>query len=247
MPVGDDPVLRLSMFVLCLVGAALAAATTAENIAAARMVSAAIALERDSFAGDPEQVLNDSGTVSALRSCRSDLARAGLTVVLAALDRSPATVNFEAWSKAIDRTREFISRARACVPTDGNLRLRETMVEAAVVEDVGQIATGLTRSITLSPAEGLIMMARLDFLMRVQPSTRAGLLDQAAGDLGHILAAGTDAHLIYLIERMPAEWKDICEAALMRLQAPQRERVDHMWSVMTGRRENPEAYPCLPA
>jgi hypothetical protein len=239
-------VIRVLLFLLCSGAAVLAVLGTIENISAARLVRGATQLERspEDSRFDPGQMLTAAKEAGVLGSCRSDLLRAGLTLYLASLDRISVDTDFDAWSRANRETREFLVHAMECVPWDGNMWLRDTMLSAATVEDEASFGAGLDRSIELAPAEGLLAMARLDFLLHLQPATRASLVDRASADLLNILSAGTDAHLTYVLERMPVEWGGICAAALLKLDNTQRKRVDHMWSVMTGKRESPEAFRC---
>lgn len=103
--------------------------------------------------------------------CRYDIVRAGVTTVLADVDRLNRSQDRKAWNAALARADDFLAHAIGCTPTDGNYWARLAMirwVKGAPREDVAML---LARSVELAPSEKNILQARFYLWNRVDPQT----------------------------------------------------------------------------
>jgi hypothetical protein len=109
--------------------------------------------------------------IVAQNYCRYDIVRAGVTTVLADVDRLNRSQDRKAWNSALARADGFLTHAIGCTPTDGNYWARLAMVRWAQGAAPERVAELLSRSVTLAPSEKNILAARFYLWNRVGPKT----------------------------------------------------------------------------
>ena len=127
-----------------------------ELYASIRVASISIVAERIERG---ETVADDVTARYALRTadmadrnyCRSDIVAAGVTLVLAQLDRQNVNVNYDAWASAASSARHYLQYALSCMPTNSNFWLRLAAVQSIIAEEPVSIAGMMKRSVALAP------------------------------------------------------------------------------------------------
>lgn len=115
-------VTRIAFVIVTVVFVVLAGRELSASIRTASISIVAERIERG------ETVADDVVTKYALRSvdvvdghyCRSDVVAAGVTLVLAQLDRQNVNVNYDAWAVAASSARQYLRYALSCMPTNSN-------------------------------------------------------------------------------------------------------------------------------
>jgi len=119
--------------------------------------------------------------------CRYDIVRAGVTTVLADVDRLNRSQDRKAWNTALARADRFLMHAIGCTPTDGNYWARLAMIRWALAAPPEDVAALLSRSAMLAPSERNILSARFYLWNRVDPKTLALSRTALQSDLNTML------------------------------------------------------------
>jgi len=123
--------------------------------------------------------------------CRSDILRPALTVVLFHLDRTNQAVDYEKWASAHGAAENFLSSMIRCMPSDGNVWLREAVVSRAIAEDPTSLKQKMAMSNKLMPYEAPQVFARLAIWKRISPFALAACEGQARSDIRTALVYGS--------------------------------------------------------
>ncbi|MCM2477820.1 hypothetical protein HGO38_30705 [Rhizobium sp. CG5] len=121
-------------------------------------------------------------------TCRSDVVRAGLTVVLADLDRQNSTDDYDAWAAAMERSQNYLRHALSCLPADGNLWLRLAMVRFAVAAEPRELASLMSQSVNLAPVEPNIVAGRFVMWNKMNAATLQEASRSVESDLRLLLS-----------------------------------------------------------
>ena len=185
-------VTRIAFLIVTLVFAAL---SVKELYASIRMASISIVAERIERG---ETVAEDVTARYALRTadmvdrnyCRSDIVAAGVTLVLAQLDRQNVNVNYEAWAAAASGARNYLQYALSCMPTNSNFWLRLAAVQSTIAEEPVSIAGMMTRSVALAPYDQGMILARFYFWNSFTDATLSAAKSALDSDLTTMLTRG---------------------------------------------------------
>ncbi|MGO7204047.1 hypothetical protein ACCT30_22770, partial [Rhizobium ruizarguesonis] len=142
-------VTRIAFVIVTVVFVVLAGRELSASIRTASISIVAERIERG------ETVADEVVTKYAVRSvdvvdghyCRSDIVAAGVTLVLAQLDRQNVNVNYDAWAVAASSAREYLRYALSCMPTNSNFWLRLAAVQSTIAEEPVAIAGMMKRSV----------------------------------------------------------------------------------------------------
>lgn len=118
-----------------------------------------------------------------LTSCKAEVLRPSLTVLLAALDRTDRDHAYGDWAARLGETEEQVRHALSCMPGDGNLWLRLAMLRQAGGEVPAEQARLMALSQQLAPAERRMLIGRLAHWNRLSAATLTLAREEAAADL----------------------------------------------------------------
>ncbi|MGO7539205.1 hypothetical protein ACC680_11520 [Rhizobium ruizarguesonis] len=158
-------VTRIAFVIVTVVFVVLAGRELYASIRTASISIVAERIERG------ETVANDVVAKYASRSvdvvdghyCRSDIVAAGVTLVLAQLDRENVNVNYDAWAVAVSSARQYLRYALSCMPTNSNFWLRLAAVQSTIAEEPVSIAGMMKRSVVLAPHDEAMILTRFYF------------------------------------------------------------------------------------
>lgn len=172
--------------------AAIAALGAVEIAASARyadLFRAAARIEAGSGLRDAtlEAAARDAETAARAGTCRDDIQRAAVTVVLEDLDRIDAAQSFEAWSRSAARAEFVLRHAAGCMPADANRIVRLALVRQAIAENPQELGALIRFSQKRSPSEFPVLAARMALYVRAGAPTLAALKDPIEADLRVLL------------------------------------------------------------
>lgn len=185
-------VTRVVFLVVTLVFAAL---SVKELYASIRVASISIVAERIERGGT---VADDVTARYALRTadmadrnyCRSDIVAAGVTLILAQLDRQNVNVNYDAWASAASNARHYLQYALSCMPTNSNFWLRLAAVQSIIAEEPVSIAGMMQRSVALAPYDQAMVLTRFYFWNDFTDATLSAAKSALDSDLTTMLKLG---------------------------------------------------------
>ncbi len=166
MPRG--PFVSVTRIVFLVVTAVFAVLAGRELYASIKTASISIVAERLEHG---ETVTDDVEAKYAARTidivdghyCRSDIVAAGVTLVLAQLDRQNVNVNYDAWAAAASSARHYLQHSLSCMPTNSNFWLRLAAVQSVIAEDPLSVAEMMKRSVALAPHDESMILTRFYF------------------------------------------------------------------------------------
>ncbi|MGO7041035.1 hypothetical protein ACCS60_22025 [Rhizobium acaciae] len=196
-----------------------------------RTASISIVAERIERA---ETVADDVVTKYAPRSvdvvdghyCRSDIVAAGVTLVLAQLDRQNVNVNYDGWAAAASSARQYLRHALSCMPTNSNFWLRLAAVQSTIAEEPVSIAGMMKRSVMLAPHDQVMILTRFYFWNDFTDATLAAAKSALDSDLMTMLKRGDRCRVNAAIRKISPQlrplfdqtWKSVGDAATARFR-----------------------------
>uniref|UniRef100_UPI0039827C6E hypothetical protein n=1 Tax=Rhizobium sp. TaxID=391 RepID=UPI0039827C6E len=156
---------RIAFVVVTVVFAVLAGRELYASIRTASISIVAERLERGGTVADDVVAKYASRSVEVVDGhyCRSDIVAAGVTLVLAQLDRQNVNVNYDAWAAAASGARQYLRHALSCMPTNSNFWLRLAAVQSTIAEEPVAIAGMMKRSVVLAPHDEAMVLTRFYF------------------------------------------------------------------------------------
>ncbi|MBX4959591.1 hypothetical protein HJB51_29640 [Rhizobium lentis] len=122
--------------------------------------------------------------------CRSDIVGAGVTLVLAQLDRQNVNINYDTWVAAASNARRYLQHALSCMPTNSNFWLRLAAVQSAIAEEPLEVAGMMKRSVALAPYDESIILTRFYFWNSFTRATLSAASSAVDSDLTTMLELG---------------------------------------------------------
>ncbi|MBY2941697.1 hypothetical protein HF264_18560 [Rhizobium leguminosarum] len=181
-----------------------------------------------------ETVADDVVTKYASRSvdvvdghyCRSDIVAAGVTLVLAQLDRQNVNVNYDGWAAAASSARQYLRHALSCMPTNSNFWLRLAAVQSTIAEEPASIAGMMKRSVALAPYDQVMILTRFYFWNDFTNATLAAAARALDSDLVTMLKRGDRCRVNATIREISPQlrpifdrsWTSVGEAATARFR-----------------------------
>ncbi|MGO4133525.1 hypothetical protein ACEQ6A_03060 [Rhizobium brockwellii] len=156
---------RIAFVIVTVVLAALAGRELYASIRTASISIVAERIERGETVADDVVTKYAARSVDVVdgRYCRSDIVAAGVTLVLAQLDRQNVNVNYDAWAAAASSARQYLRHALSCMPTNSNFWLRLAAVQSTISEEPASIAGMMKRSVALAPYDQVMILTRFYF------------------------------------------------------------------------------------
>jgi hypothetical protein len=185
----------VTRIVFLVVTAAFAALAGRELYASIRTASISIVAERIERG---ETVTDDVAAKYAARTidivdgqyCRSDIVAAGVTLVLAQLDRQNVNINYDAWTAAASSARHYLQHALSCMPTNGNFWLRLAAVQSVISEEPFSVAEMMKRSVAVAPYDESMILTRFYFWNDFTNATLSAAKTALDSDLTTMLKLG---------------------------------------------------------
>ncbi|EJC80878.1 hypothetical protein Rleg4DRAFT_2545 [Rhizobium leguminosarum bv. trifolii WSM2297] len=189
------PVISVTRIVFLVVTAAFAALAGRELYASIRTASISIVAERIERG---ETVSDDIAAKYAARTidivdghyCRSDIVAAGVTLVLAHLDRQNVNVKYDAWAAAASSARHHLQHALSCMPTNSNFWLRLAAVQSVIAEEPLSVGGMMARSVALAPHDEAMILTRFYFWNDLANTTLSAAKTALDSDLVTMLKLG---------------------------------------------------------
>jgi hypothetical protein len=221
-------VTRIAFVIVTVVFVVLAGRELSASIRTASISIVAERIERG------ETVTDDVVTKYASRSvdvvdghyCRSDIVAAGVTLVLAQLDRQNVNVNYDAWAVAASSAREYLRYALSCMPTNSNFWLRLAAVQSIIAEEPAAVAGMMKRSVVLAPHDQVMILTRFYFWNDFTDATLAAAKSALDSDLTTMLKLGDRCRVNATIKEISPQlrpifdqtWTSVGEAATARFR-----------------------------
>ncbi|CAN7523031.1 hypothetical protein LJR245_003615 [Rhizobium leguminosarum] len=221
-------VTRIAFVIVTVVFVVLAGRELSASIRTASISIVAERIERG------ETVADDVVTKYALRSvdvvdghyCRSDIVAAGVTLVLAQLDRQNVNVNYDAWAVAASSARQYLRYALSCMPTNSNFWLRLAAVQSTIAEEPVAIAGMMKRSVVLAPYDQVMVLTRFYFWNDFTDATLTAAKRALDSDLTTMLKLGDRCRVNATIKEISPQlrpifdqtWTSVGEAATARFR-----------------------------
>lgn len=185
-------VTRIAFLIVTLVFAVLSAK---ELYASIEVASISIVAERiehgETVAGDVTAKYASRAAGMADRDyCRSDIVAAGVTLVLAQLDRQNVNVDYDAWVSAASGARRYLQYALSCTPANSNFWLRLAVVQSIIAEEPASIAGMMKRSVALAPFDQAMILTRFYFWNDFTDATLSVAENALDSDLTTMLKLG---------------------------------------------------------
>ncbi|ARM89575.1 hypothetical protein RHEC894_CH03303 [Rhizobium sp. CIAT894] len=204
----------VSRVVFVVVTVAFAVLAGRELYASIRTASISIVAERIERGGT---VADDVVAKYASRSvevvdghyCRSDIVAAGVTLVLAQLDRQNVNVNYDAWAAAASGARQYLRYALSCMPTNSNFWLRLAAVQSTIAEEPVSIAGMMKRSVVLAPHDEMMVLTRFYFWNDFTDATLAAAKRALDSDLTTMLKLGDRCRVNAAIKEISPQLRPI--------------------------------------
>lgn len=148
--------------------------------------------------------------------CRSGILRPGLSVILHDAANMNQASDYDSWSHAHGQARDYMTAMEHCLPSDGNLWLRDALVDRAVAEDPAQLVRKMRLAARLAPFEDHQVLARLHFWKTASPQTLAAGQALARTDLSIALRYGSDALKAAITEEMSPDFETLWQTEVAR-------------------------------
>lgn len=160
--------MRLSLFAAAIVMAASLLVLNyafKEAWASSRFANVvSIANDIDTYGSvSSETLLASMDTLSIIADdniCRSDIVRAGMSLILKDLDYRYQSEDVTSRSNGLIFAERYLRHALKCLPVDGNVWLRFAMVRYARTSNLDELAQLISMSQQLAPAEENIILGR---------------------------------------------------------------------------------------
>jgi hypothetical protein len=175
---------------------------------------------RDVAASDVAQAAADIASPAFRHQCRSDLLRPALTVVLTNLDRMNQVRDYDGWAGAIRASQAYLFTMERCLPSDGNVWLRDALVSRAVAEDPESLRAKLTVARALMPYESAQLFARLFIWKKLSPLALSQSESLARSDVLATLLYGDDRLKTSLRKDASSAFKALVDREAASFEAP---------------------------
>jgi xanthine dehydrogenase iron-sulfur cluster and FAD-binding subunit A len=205
---------RLISLLLFLLLGAYALQLIVEDRREASMLAVADLLERRQFVtvGEVADAAASINMVSFGHSCRSDILRPGLVVMLSNLERMNQAVDYQAWADANAASQTYLSTMIRCTPADGNAWLRDALVAKVIAEDPAALRDKMEIARALMPYEAKQLFARLYFWKRLSPLALKTSEDLARADIRATLLYGSTDLRTKLRQNMSDAFADLVKS-----------------------------------
>lgn len=155
--------------------------------------------------------------------CRADILRAGLTVMLANLDRQNSFHRYEAWAAAMTDGDAYVVHAIGCTPTDGDLWARLAMIRLAIAENPDELAWLMQRSIEYAPAEYAVLVPRFVVWRKASAASLAAAQDAVEADLLTLLTYASAKQIAATLADSGTSLKPFIRASLRLIPRDRRD------------------------
>ncbi|MEI1246822.1 hypothetical protein [Rhizobium aouanii] len=219
---------RIAFVIVTVVLAVLAGRELYASIRTASISIVAERIERGETVADDVVTKYASRSVDVVGGhyCRSDIVAAGVTLVLAQLDRQNVNVNYDGWAAAASSARQYLRHALSCMPTNSNFWLRLAAVQSTIAEEPVSIAGMMKRSVVLAPNDQVMILARFYFWNGFTDATLAAAKSVLDSDLMTMLKRGDRCRVNATIREISPQlrpifdrsWTSVGEAATARFR-----------------------------
>ncbi|MGO7179724.1 hypothetical protein ACCT14_03495 [Rhizobium brockwellii] len=219
---------RIAFVIVTVVLAALAGRELYASIRTASMSIVAERIERGETVADDVVTKYAARSVDAVDGhyCRSDIVAAGVTLVLAQLDRQNVNVSYDAWAAAASSARRYLQHALSCMPTNSNFWLRLAAVQSTISEEPASIAGMMKRSVALAPYDQVMILTRFYFWNDFTDATLATAKSALDSDLMTMLKRGDRCRVNATIREISPQlrpifdqtWTSVGDAATARFR-----------------------------
>ena len=221
-------VTRIVFVIVTAIFAALAGRELYASIRAASISIVAERIERGETVADDVVTKYASRSVDVVDGhyCRSDIVAAGVTLVLAQLDRQNVNVNYDAWAAAASSARQYLRYALSCMPTNSNFWLRLAAVQSIIAEEPAAVAGMMKRSVVLAPHDQVMILTRFYFWNDFTDATLAAARNALDSDLMTMLKLGDRCRVNATIKEISPQlrpifdrtWTSVGDAATARFR-----------------------------
>jgi hypothetical protein len=132
--------------------------------------------------------------------CRSDLLKAGTTLVLRRFELNSWQADYDAWMRGAVGAEVFLRHALSCLPQVGNFWVRYAIVRQQIFENPDEIVALVETSQRYAPAEMVALMGRMVLWRHVAPETLKRLTPMVKADLTILCTTETGEALTALPE-----------------------------------------------
>ncbi|MDV4153463.1 hypothetical protein R1521_03840 [Rhizobium brockwellii] len=219
---------RIAFVIVTVILVVLAGRELYASIRTASISIVAERIERGETVADDVVTKYASRSVDVVEGhyCRSDIVAAGVTLVLAQLDRQNVNVNYDAWAAAASSAHQYLRHALSCMPTNSNFWLRLAAVQSTISEEPASIAGMMKRSVALAPYDQLMVLTRFYFWNDFTDSTLAAAARALDSDLMTMLKRGDRCRVNATIKEISPQlrpifdrsWTSVGEAATARFR-----------------------------
>jgi uncharacterized protein YktB (UPF0637 family) len=138
---------------------------------------------------------------------------AGVTLVLAQLDRQNVNVNYDTWAAAASSARQYLRYALSCMPTNSNFWLRLAAVQSIIAEEPAAVAGMMKRSVVLAPYDQVMILTRFYFWNDFTDATLAAARNALDSDLTTMLKLGDRCRVNATIKEISPQLRPIFDQA----------------------------------
>ncbi|ASR09529.1 MULTISPECIES: hypothetical protein [Rhizobium] len=219
---------RIAFIIVTVVLVVLAGRELYASIRTASISIVAERIERGETVADDVVAKYASRSVDVVDGhyCRSDIVAAGVTLVLAQLDRQNVNVNYAGWAAAASSARQYLRHAISCMPTNSNFWLRLAAVQSTIAEEPASIAGMMKRSVALAPYDQVMILTRFYFWNDFTDATLVVAKSALDSDLMTMLKRGDRCRVNATIREISPQlrpifdrsWTNVGEAATARFR-----------------------------
>ncbi|MGR9137196.1 hypothetical protein ACU8OR_16160 [Rhizobium leguminosarum] len=208
-------VTRIAFIIVTLVFLVLAGRELYASIRTASISIVAERIERGETVADDVVAKYASRSVDVVDGhyCRSDIVAAGVTLVLAQLDRQNVNVNYDTWAAAASSARQYLRYALSCMPTNSNFWLRLAAVQSIIAEEPAAVAGMMKRSVVLAPYDQVMILTRFYFWNDFTDATLAAAKSALDSDLTTMLKLGDRCRVNATIKEISPQLRPIFDQA----------------------------------
>ncbi|MGR9247468.1 MULTISPECIES: hypothetical protein [Rhizobium] len=221
-------VTRIAFVIVTVVFVVLAGRELYASIRTASISIVAERIERGETVADDVVAKYASRSVDVVDGhyCRSDIVAAGVTLVLAQLDRQNVNINYDGWAAAASSARQYLRHALSCMPTNSNFWLRLAAVQSTIAEEPVSIAGMMKRSVVLAPHDQVMILTRFYFWNDFTDATLAAAKSALDSDLMTMLKRGDRCRVNATIKEISPQlrpifdqtWTSVGDAATARFR-----------------------------
>ncbi|MBB2754175.1 UNVERIFIED_ORG: hypothetical protein GGI57_004908 [Rhizobium aethiopicum] len=204
-------VTRIAFVIVTVVFVVLAGRELYASIRTASISIVAERIERGDTVADDVVTRYASRSVDVVDGhyCRSDIVAAGVTLVLAQLDRQNVNVNYDAWVAAASSARGYLQYALSCMPTNSNFWLRLAAVQSIIAEEPLSIAGMMKRSVAFAPYDESMILTRFYFWNDFTDATLSAAKTALNSDLTTMLKLGDRCRVNATIKEISPQLRPI--------------------------------------